>query len=383
MHLFSASDAAHNQRNPVKIAIVGSRGIPNNYGGFEQFAEYLSRNLVARGHDVWVCSPHYHPFRQHRYIAVNIKHVFNPEIYIGTIGNFMYDLLCLRYAFRKKADVVLMLGYTTSSVWFPFFRRGMRRMVTNMDGLEWQRSKWNPFIKRLARGFERMAVRNCPHLVSDHALIREYYEQVYGRQSTFIPYGATVFNRPDERVLDRFGLKKRRFSLLIARLEEGHHIRNILDGYLRSGIADPFFVIGNAGTRFGRKLMRQYAGHAHIRFMSNTYKMSVLNNLRHFSTCYFHGHSIGGTNPSLLEAMASGAYIIAHDNGFNRQILGDDARYFKTEDDVHRILTKEPVTETERQAMIDNNLARIRDRYRWDKVVDAYEELFKSIAGEA
>jgi glycosyltransferase involved in cell wall biosynthesis len=364
----------------VKIAIVGSRGIPNNYGGFEQFAEYLSRNLVARGHEVWVCNPHYHPFRANRYIAVNIRHVFNPEPYIGTTGNFLYDLLCLRWAFRSGAAVVLMLGYTTSSVWFPLFRRGMRRMVTNMDGMEWQRSKWNPFVKRLARRFERMAVKHCPHLVSDHPLIRDYYLKTYGRESAYIPYGATVFERPDERVLQAFGLEKGRFSLVIARLEEGHHIEIIIDGYLRSGCGDPFFVIGNAGTRFGRKLRQRYAANPQVRFLSRTYKMSVLNNLRHYCAWYFHGHNIGGTNPSLLEAMACGACIVAHDNGYNRHILGEQALYFKDAGDITRIVAGRLPGEAQRQAMAGGNQARIGAQYRWDSVVDAYERLFLDLS---
>ncbi len=364
----------------MKIAIVGSRGIPNNYGGFEQFAEFLSRNLVARGHEVWVFSPHYHPFRAKRYIAVNIRHVFNPEHVIGTIGNFIYDLLCLRHAFRTDADVVLMLGYTTSSVWFRFFRKNMQRMVTNMDGLEWKRRKWNPLIKRMTRRFERIAVKHCPHLVSDHALIRDYYKQTYNRESVYIPYGANEFNKPDEKILERFGVKKSRYSMLIARMEEGHHIESILDGYLEAEKQDPIFVIGNNQTKYGRKLVGKYKSYSQVRFLNDTYRMLILNNLRHHSAFYFHGHSIGGTNPSLLEAMASGAFIVAHENPFNRDILGDDALYFKSAEDITSLLKGRPSSASDRQRIIDANLDKIRDRYRWDKVVDAYEKLFRDIS---
>ncbi len=366
----------------MKIVIIGSRGIPNNYGGFEQFAEFLSRSLIARGHDVWVCSPHYHYFKANRYIGVNIKHVFNPEKYIGTTGNFIYDFLCMKYAFGASADVILMLGYTTSSVWFYFFKNRKTVMVTNMDGMEWQRSKWSPVIKKLAKWFEKLAVKNCKYLISDHPVIQEYYQNEYDRSSFHIPYGANVFMHPDETILEKFSLEKRKYSMLIARLEEGHHIDEIIDGYLAAGRKEPFLVIGNYPTKYGKKLSDKYKPYAQVRFIGFVYKMSVLNNLRYYSEYYFHGHSIGGTNPSLLEAMASGALIIAHANPFNKYILGDDGFYFNDTDEIKQILGNKLPDEETRKMIVNNNYDKIRNNYRWDHVVNAYEKMFMEINNE-
>jgi glycosyltransferase involved in cell wall biosynthesis len=363
----------------VKIAIIGSRGIPNNYGGFEQFAEYLSRSLVAKGHQVWVCNPHYHSYKKTDFQGVNIKHIFNPETIIGTPGNFVYDFLCLRFSVKIKPDIIFMLGYTTSSVWFRFFRFRNTVLVTNLDGLEWKRDKWGTVVKKMTRWFEYLAVKYGGHLVADHPVIRDYFQEHHHAKTTYIPYGADQFTNPDEQVLKEFHLEKNRYNLLIARFEAEHNIEMIIDGHLKSGRQELLVLVGNYSTPYGEMLKKKYRDISKLRFLGGIYNINKLNNLRYFSNVYFHGHSIGGTNPSLLEAMASGALIVAHNNPFNKSILGDNALYFSTAGEISRVLETINKQDPSNQQKIENNCRRIAEDFNWKNITDDYEDLFNGL----
>lgn len=363
----------------MKIAIIGSRGIPNNYGGFEQFAEYLSRSLVAKGHEVWVCNPHYHSYRNDTFEGVHIKHIYNPENLIGTSGNFIYDFLCLRFAVKVKADIILMLGYTTSSLWFKSFNFNNSILVTNLDGLEWKRDKWGTFVKILTRRFEKLAINYGGELIADHPVIKEYFLNEHQAHTTYIPYGADVFNDSDENELSEFKLEKNTYNLLIARFEAEHNIELIIEGFLASDCPEKLVLVGNHGTPYGKSLLRKYKDYERLKFLGGIYQIKKLNNLRYFSNFYFHGHSIGGTNPSLLEAMASRALIIAHENPFNRSILGDDAYYFSTAKEISKILSSHTRADESTQIRLESNLAKIREQYSWKNITNAYENLFVSL----
>lgn len=360
----------------LRIAIAGSRGIPNNYGGFEQCAENLSVLLVKAGHQVTVYNPAYHDYTHEEFEGVRIRRMTNPERLIGTAGNFMYDYLCMRNALREQCDILLVLGYTTASVFFPLLNRRGSMLVTNMDGLEWKRDKWNAFVKKLARWFEALGARYSDALVSDNGEIRNYLLKEYGKDSTFIAYGAEVFDSPDPNVPAHYELKPREYDLLIARLEKENNVQTILDGVVAAGVPVPFLVIGRYDTAYGEWLRRRYAPYAGIRFMGGIYNQVHLNNLRWFGRYYFHGHSVGGTNPSLLEAMASGAYILSHDNLFNRDVLGAHAWYFTSPDGVKKLLLEQELLEQKRADYTEANMARIRSQYNWEKIAGEYESLF-------
>ncbi|MGL4338732.1 MAG: DUF1972 domain-containing protein, partial [Turicibacter sp.] len=159
----------------MKIAILGTRGIPNNYGGFEQFAEYLSLGLIKRGHEVSVYNPHFHPYKEISFNGVSIIKKFSPEKQIGASANFIYDFLCYKDAINKDFDVILECGYHSNAPSY-FLKRKNKKplLITNMDGLEWRRSKWNEFTRKLIKKLERIAVAKSDILVSDNLGIQEY-----------------------------------------------------------------------------------------------------------------------------------------------------------------------------------------------------------------
>lgn len=363
----------------MKIAITGSRGIPNNYGGFEQCAENLAVLLVEAGHEVTVYNPDYHNYASDNYKGVKIAKQWNPENKIGTVGNFIYDYCCMKHAIKDNCDILLVLGYTTASLFYPFLNKKKSILVTNMDGLEWKRDKWNAVIKKLALFFEKLGAKYSDYLVSDNREIRNYLQQTYKTDSTFIAYGATLFNEPQEYAIKEYDVETGKYDIIIARLEKENNIETALDGVVLSKSSTPTLVIGNHQTEYGNFLKEKYNAHPSIRFIGGIYNLNHLNNLRWYSRFYFHGHSVGGTNPSLLEAMSSRAFILAHDNLFNRDVLGSNAFYFGNSEAVAQLLIAPDKLLQERDNFVRANILKIENEYNWQKITHEYEQLFKTV----
>jgi hypothetical protein len=358
------------------VAIIGTRGIPNHYGGFEQCAEYLALGLVKRGFDVIVYNSHNHPYQKSEWNGVKIVHCYDPEDKIGTAGQFIYDLNCILDVRKRKCDVILQLGYTSSSIWGWLMPKGSV-ITTNMDGLEWKRTKYSEKVKKFLMYAEKLGVKYSDHLISDSIGIQDYLKDKYGKESTFIAYGAILFDNPRIGVLDSFNLKSYEYDMLIARLEPENSIEVILDGVANADARRPFLVIGKHETKYGEYLKQKYRDMTNIKFIGGIYDIDILNNLRHYSNIYFHGHTVGGTNPSLLEAMASQSFMSANDNIFNRSILGDDALYFQSSDDVKNHL--ELSSKKLNLDKIKNNEDKITKYYAWPIIVNQYLEHFNSI----
>jgi len=362
----------------MQIAILGTRGIPNHYGGFEQFAEYLALGLVKRGHGVIVYNSHNHPYKETSWNGVKLIHIFDPEYKLGTIGQFIYDLNCIRNLKKHNLDIILQLGYTSSSVWYKFFP-DKPVITTNMDGLEWKRTKFGKLVRSFLLVAEKLAVKSSDHLISDSIGIQKYINQKYNANSTYIPYGADFFDNPNERKLDDYSLSKYQYNMLVARLEPENSIEIILDGMVKSNTSKSFLVIGKHQTKYGEYLKNKYKPYCKIKFIGGVYDIDTLNNLRYFSNLYFHGHTVGGTNPSLLEAMASSSLISANDNNFNRYILGDDAMYFTTSDEVAEQLNDTNKSSKKYLDFVINNNLKIKEQFSWQKIIDQYEQHFFTI----
>ncbi|MEN8154318.1 MAG: DUF1972 domain-containing protein [Acidobacteriota bacterium] len=358
----------------LKIAILGTRGIPNNYGGFEECAARLSVNLVKQGHAVTVYNPDTHPFEGDEWEGVKIKKIFFKENIFRFLGVFIFDYLSLKDAVKNGNDIILELGYSPASLFYNLNKRGKAKIVTNMDGLEWKREKWNFLTRKLLKYFEKRAVKKSDALVSDNIGIKDYLVSEYNADSCFIPYGADLSAVFDESVLTSSGLKKGEYFLSIARLEPENNIETILDGYKESNSNYPFVVIGPLKTGYAGFLVKKYKNEMNIKFMDGIYDQNTLINLRHFCRLYFHGHSVGGTNPSLLEAMSVGTPIAAHENIFNRSVLGGSAYFFSSSDDVKKNISDHDADVFTRFS--ESNIEKITKVYNWVKISDEYLKIF-------
>ena len=237
----------------MKLAILGTRGVPNNYGGFEQFAQYLSQEFVKKGHKVYVYNSHNHLYQQPEWNGVKIIHCKDPEHIIGTVGQFIYDLNCILDSRKRDFDVILQLGYTSSSIWNWLLPR-RPKIVTNMDGLEWKRSKYSKLVQKFLLFAERLAVKSSDYLISDSTGIQSYLQDKYSVESKYIPYGANLVSNTDDSFLTNLNLEKGSYNILIARMEPENSIETILEGFLNSDTNRKFLVVGNTENRYGKIL---------------------------------------------------------------------------------------------------------------------------------
>ena len=357
----------------MKIGIVGTRGIPNHYGGFEQFAHNFSLFLVHQGHDVWVYNSSLHPYKENTFEGVKLIHKYDPENKIGTAGQFVYDFLCIIDSRKRAFDVILQLGYTSSSV-FSFLFPVNSKLITNMDGLEWKRSKYSKNVQNYLLHAEKWAVKYSDLLISDSLGIQEYLMEKYTCPSSYIPYSAELFDNPEESILSKYQLTKYNYNILIARMEPENNIELIILSHLQKKGDIPLMVIGSYSNDFGTTLYTKYNSDQ-VRFTGAIYDQTELNNLRYYSNIYFHGHSVGGTNPSLIEAMACNCLIVAHNNIFNKSILGTDAFYFENVESLNSILDKK-IEKKAYSSFLDNNLKKIKEVYNPERIFKMTEDLF-------
>ena len=231
----------------MKIALLGSRGIPNEYGGFEQFAEVLSQGLAAKGHEMTVYCSDNHSYRKNEYKGVKLVHCYDPENMIGTAGQFIYDLNCMLHARKQNFDIIYLLGYTSSSVWQRILKN-RAVVVSNMDGLEWMRSKYSKNVQKFLMYAEKLAVKHSDFLVADSLGIKQYLKDKYNVASAFYPYGCHILKKTDESCLSTYDLKPYSYDILIARFEPENNIRMVLEAYSKSEVKRKLVLVGNYQT---------------------------------------------------------------------------------------------------------------------------------------
>ena len=367
-------------RPRLKIAILGTRGIPAAYGGFETFAEQLATRLVARGHQVTVYAeadgaalPEDQDFQ-----GVRVRFRRRPRW--GAASVLAYDCACLWDA-RKGYDLVYMLGYGAAwACWLPRWF-GVPVWI-NVDGLEWARSKWNAVARAYLRVMEWVASRAATRVIADAQAIADRFVNKYPRCApcSFIAYGAEWVDESlvDPGVLARWELQPYRYALVVARPEPENHIEEIIRGYVLHGGAWPLVVVGGVtgATPYQRRLLAMASDK--IRFVGGVYDAAQLQSLRVHAGCYLHGHSVGGTNPSLLEALACGNWVIAHDNPYNREVARDAAAYFKTPEQLaHHLSQWVGSADGQREERSRRARQIVARHYTWEGIVDAYETLMR------
>lgn len=366
----------------LRIAILGTRGIPAGYGGFETFAEQLATRLVARGHRVTVYAEAdgVAPAADGDHLGVRVRYRRRPRW--GAASVLAYDCACLWDA-RKGYDLVYMLGYGAAwACWWP--RLSGVPVWINVDGLEWARSKWSAVARLYLRTMEWVASRTATRTIADAQAIADRFRSLYpqGAPCSFIAYGAEIVQEADPAMLARWGLQPYRYLLVVARPEPENHIEEIIQGCLLHGGQWPLVVVGGVtgATAYQRRLLSM-AGDK-VRFVGGIYDADQLQSLRVHAACYLHGHSVGGTNPSLLEALACGNWVFAHDNPYNREVARDAAAYFDTPEQLARSLDQWAASaDGQRPERSRRARQRIAESYTWEGITDAYEALIRSECG--
>lgn len=364
----------------MKIAILGTRGIPNYHGGFEQYAEYLSLGLYKLGHSVTVYNSSEHPYKKNYFNGVTLKKIYCPEKKFGAFAHFIYDWLCSKDAsIINEFDIIYHLGYQSAAPAILRFKKKSKTIwITNMDGLEWKRDKWSLPIKVLTKIMEKIAINKSDFLISDNLGIQTYYKGNFNADSKYLAYGADIPDYVDKNLISDYNLNIDNYYILVARLEPENSIEIILNGFIKSMSSKPFLVVGKHNTKYGLLLKSKYKNNSNIRFIGGIYEKNKLDALRKYSSIYFHGHTVGGTNPSLLEAMALGCFISHHNNTFNNSVIKRNDFSFENYSDVSILINK-----YEKNMIIDinssksKNISIIRTNYSWKKIINQHNEFFK------
>ena len=357
-----------------KIRIIGARGVPATHGGFEVFAEQLSLHLVSKGWQVVVyCQEEGNepPWRD-EWRGVERIHI--PVRQRGPLGTIVFDWLTIRDVVRYK-DLCVTCGYNTAVFCARLRLHGIQNIIS-MDGIDWLRSKWGIAAKTWLWLNERAACWLGNHLIADHPEIKKHLStRVYPEKITTIVQGAEPVGQVSETPLEQWGLNSRNYFTLIARPEPENSILEIVQGFSKKPRGMKLLVLGNYNRNdaFQRKVLDIASDE--VIFAGAIYDKDVVQSLRSHCTAYFHGHQVGGTNPSLVEAMAASNAVIAHDNRFNRWVLGESGCYFSDAESLscalEYILSKQDVLETMRA----KSYQRYKEEFTWPHILKQCEEL--------
>lgn len=363
----------------MEILILGTRGIPARHGGFETFAQDLSLYLVNRGHKVTVYCQTAGDGDPAEDVWKGVHRVLIPSSE-GPMGTILFDWKAANDASTKRG-VVLTLGYNTA-LFSVLYRLRHVPCVMNMDGIEWKREKWSMLERAWLWCNEQAGSALSNHLVADHPEIARYLQKrTPARKITCIPYGADeVLSAPAEP-LASLGLNSKEYYLLIARPEPENSILEIVRGFSSPDIQAPLVILGDYTAKRGpyQQLVQHEAG-SNVVFLGAIYDRTVLRSLRYHAKAYVHGHRVGGTNPSLIESLAAGNAVIAHDNCFTRWVAGSSARFFKGPQDLAEIVRSLERQPEQFAAMEIGSRLRYREEFTQEKILGAYEQMLLRIA---
>lgn len=359
------------------IRILGTRGIPAQHGGFETFAERLALYLVSKGWDVTVyCQEEGNKrFFEDRWNGVRLVHI--PVRQKGARGTIVFDWLSTLYAVHEKG-LVLILGYNTAAFSAIYRLKGITHLI-NMDGIEWQRQKWNAFERVWLYLNERLGCWLGNHLIADHPEIKQHLvSRVSESKITMIPYGADRIEVANLTVMEKYGLMPHQYVLVIARPEPENSIREIVLAFSRKSREMKLVVLGQydyENILYHRQVLD--AASDEVVFLGAIYDKQMLSALRFHSLLYVHGHQVGGTNPSLVEALGAGNPVLAHDNRFNRWVAGPGAQYFIDEQACAEQFDLLLNDQTKLLQMRLASIKRHEEMFAWENVLGQYEELLK------
>ncbi|MNJ31430.1 hypothetical protein D3C77_260670 [compost metagenome] len=358
-----------------KIFILGTRGVPAQHGGFETFAEKLSLFLISKGWQVTVYCQEDGQGSIWESDWQGVRRVHVPVTRSGALGTIIFDLKATFHALSQDG-LFLTLGYNTAV--FNVMQRIKGQVnVINMDGIEWRRDKWGLVAKSWFWLNERVGCWIGNHLVADHPNIKKHLEsRVRSEKITMIPYGGDEVTSARADFLVPYDIQPGEFSVIIARPEPENSFLEMVAAFSRKTRKHKLVVLGNFSpttNAYHRQVMD--VASAEVIFPGAVYETAVVQALRFFSRFYLHGHRVGGTNPSLVEAMGASCAVIAHDNQFNRWVAGPDAAYFNSESDCSELFDSLLADNNAVTAMKAASRSRFHERFTWGRVLHEYEDL--------
>jgi glycosyltransferase involved in cell wall biosynthesis len=375
----AASSAAVRERTEDRLAIamLGTRGVPARYGGAETAVEEVGQRLVGRGHTVRVYCRGDEGETPPTYLGMELVQL--PAVKRRTVEALSHTALSATHLLRAPADVAFLFN-SANARWLPALRAARIPVATHVDGRDWKRATWRGAGRRYHRLADHAVVRLSDALIADAQGVADYYQVEFGAQTELISYGAALHDQVGHSRLSAVGLRPRDYHLVVARFEPENHVDLIVDGFRRSGAAGRLVVVGSApyADAYTTKVHALADEDPRVLFLGGVWDQDLLDELYGNCLTYLHGHSVGGTNPSLLRAIGAGAPCTAFDVPFNREVLLDDGLYFRTRDEV---VAAVEAAEHDRVGTVARG-QRLRTRatsYDWDDVADRYEALARAL----
>lgn len=353
-----------------RVAIVGIQGVPANYGGFETLVENIIGENCSEGIEYAVfCSSKDMPERIKEYKGARLKYI---PLRANGMQSIFYDMVAMIRSMRKY-DTVLVLG-VSGCIFLPVFKLLCnKRVIVNIDGLEHRRSKWKGWVQRYLRFSECMAIKFADTIIADNRGIQEYVNHVYNVDTELVTYGGNhvlreISEQQEQEILERYGITPGNYSLSICRIERENNCHMTLEAF--SFTNQRLLFIGNWNHNdYSKKLRKKYSKYSNITMLDSIYDLDILHVLRKNARFYIHGHSAGGTNPSLVEAMFFGRPILAYDVLYNNATTFHKANYYKDSQELKALLGKELPTGDEMKALA-------WEHYTWNKIAKEYEALY-------
>lgn len=369
-------------RRPSML-ILGTRGIPAAHGGFETFAERLALHLVDRGWDVGVYCQREATTLEERFSSTHWRGIEQIHVTVtstGPIGTLDFDAHCVRHA-ADRDSVCLVLGYN-GAVFLPYLRLCGAKIITNMDGIEWRRPKWGIAVKSWFWVNEWIAAWSSQRLVADHPAIADHVATRRPRRAiATIPYGGEEVLSAPTRPLDAFGLAPDRYLISVARIEPDNSILPIVEAFSRVYRGIRLVVLGNLDEANPYHRAVRDAASEEVLFLGSIYDQPTVQTLRFHARAYLHGHTVGGTNPSLVEALWAGNAVIAHANPYNAWTAGPDQLFFEDsaelEDAIETAIGDDVWVARARKAARH----RAAQDFNWADILQSYESELRVLGG--
>jgi glycosyltransferase involved in cell wall biosynthesis len=361
----------------LRIAFIGIRGVPANYGGFETFVEELGGRLVEAGHEVTVYGrDHWVPAATREYRGMRIVRLPAPRAkYFETVIHTLFAAFAL---LLRRFDVV----YVCNSANVPaviVLLAARHRVVLNVDGLEWRRAKWNRIGRLYYRACAWIAARLPAEIVTDALVIQEHYRDSYGRETTFFPYGTEITTVAEDGFLGSLDLQPGRFILYVSRLEPENNADVVIQAYAGVDTDLPLAVVGDAPYASDYIASLHAMADPRVRFLGAIYGHGY-RVLQSNATVYVQATEVGGTHPALVEAMGFGNAILANDVPEHRETLGEAGRYYRGVDGLRTSLQELLAAPAERDRLARAAQARATELFGWDAIATRYEAWLRKVA---
>jgi len=356
-----------------KLAIIGTVGLPAKYGGFETLVEQLIPHIEDEFQITVYCSSKFYPKEDRQAFLGKTRLKYIP-LKANGIQSIPYDIISIIHA-AFKADLLLILG-VSGCLMLPFVKFFTRKKVfVNIDGIEWKRNKWNPLIKTFLRYSEIFAVETAESIITDNQVITDYLKKAYNYQSHLIEYGGdqAVYQAVTLDATIDYPFLSKKYAFCVCRIEPENHIHILLEAMAQQE-KYALVIIGNwENSEYGKNLREKYRALSHFDLLDPIYEPQLLNTIRSNCYLYLHGHSAGGTNPSLVEAMNLGLPIIAFDVMYNKETTEKKALYFNTTAKLLEIVTT--IDEQQIEALAKKMLVIAKRRYTWKVIAEKYKNM--------